>query len=176
MIRVLRHGARTSVKNPVTQQETEMVRVTFVEEGRGGANPSLSKSSSFLDKVTGQKTGLDLQRTHTQAVLADKLQFFAVGAVLNGYINRKMYSTPQMNQQEPVAARMIDGRPTFFVTELDEAQRDDEDHRDSNELVVAIRPQSFSNIRTQTAEVKILQPAVLQEALAVPVGNENLGG
>jgi hypothetical protein len=119
MIKVLRHGNRIEVTNPVTGEKSDLTNVTFVEEGRGGANMALTESSNFLDALIGEATGIPQQRVHTQPVKTSLIDKFKVGMEIpNAHINRELHSLPQMRQQESVPARLIDGKPTYFKTYL----------------------------------------------------------
>lgn len=178
MLTVLRHGNKIAVKNPVTGEITEMINVAFVEEGRSGAIGSMSASSDFLSKVTGQSVGLDTLRVHTHPVISDKINFFPVGKKIEGHINRKIFSTPQMAQQEHVQSRMVDGKPTFFTTYLDDTARADEDFRMTNETLAQINPDLFKETRTRVAEVNVLEHVVAgATGAAQPIqGTETLAG
>lgn len=157
MLKVTRHGIKTVVTNPVDGSKNTIIAVTFVEQGRSGAIASLSNSTDFLNRITGRKTGLDQFRTHTQPVDAEQIDLFPLGKEIAGHINRTLFSTPQMRQQEGVDSRMIDGKPTYFVTILDDVAKEDVDFRMSNEALIAIDVNLFRAARTGTAEVQVLQ-------------------
>jgi len=179
MLTVLRHGNRTSVENPVTHVKTEMINVTFVEEGRSGAISSMSGSTDFLNRLTGDDVGLDQVRVHTHPVKAEKIDLFPLGKRIQGHINRKLFSTAQMAQQENVSSRMVDGKPTYFTTYLDDVERPDEDYRMTNETLVQFNPDAFRNVRIRTAQVDVLESLVAQTEQPVPAatnaGTETLG-
>lgn len=182
MLKVLRHGSRYLVTNPVDQSQTEMVNVTFVEYGRSGAISSLGTSSDFLSRMTGEKSvGLDQSRVHTQPIKLTLIDVFPIGKEIQGHINRNLFSTPVMRAQENVQSRMVDGKPTFFTTYLDDTVKPDEDYRMSNETLARIDPESFRNARIGVAEVTLLEQAVAaavaEEPVVVgqPAGGELLG-
>src|SRR5687768_15318960 len=100
MVKVHEHGNVYEVQNPLTKQWTRMINVIFIEEGRSGANKGLSDTSDFLSKLVGQQVGLDQIRTHTHPVKADLIGSFPIGMEMDGFINREMYSVPQMNSQQ----------------------------------------------------------------------------
>jgi hypothetical protein len=155
MIRVLRHGNLITVVNPVDGSETQMRNIIFVEEGRSGGDYGMSGSTAFLNKVTGQDTGLQMLRTHTHPVRIDKVNFFPVGKTYDGHINRSMHSSPQMRQQEGVDSRMVNGRPTYFKTWIGDKPLEDTDERLSNETLVKSNPEAFWNTRHGAAKVII---------------------
>lgn len=179
MLTVLRHGAHIRVANPLTGILTDMIRVTFVEEGRSGAISSMSDSTAFLDNLLGENTGLDQTRVHTHAIKRDKIEFFPIGKTIKGHINRKLFSQPQMKQQENVQSRMVDGKPTYFTTYLDDVEKADIDYRMTNETLAQVAPGEFNNTRTRTAEVQIIQDVTdenepVPQAQLEPHGNETL--
>jgi hypothetical protein len=172
MVRVFRHGNRIAVNNPVNPaQTTYMVDVTFVEVGRRGGNYQLSDTSHFIDKLLadegelgeGETTGLDLLRIHTQPIRENKLPSFPIGKEFRAFINRTLYSTPQMRQQninpvtnERVLPRMIDGRPTFFTTVMEDQPRDDRDLRIDNNELIKVHPEYFTGeVVSQSARVDV---------------------
>lgn len=160
MIRVLRHGNTVAVRNPATGREETMVDVVFVETGRGGANVNLSASQDFLNELEGEDVGLPGIRVHTQPILRDKIAKYPIGREIgNGFINRKLFSKPQMVQQEGRPPREIDGRPTYFVTYLDKNPQDDIDLRDSNELLAKTNPELFGGTFTRATSVRVLEEA-----------------
>lgn len=175
MLKVISHGAKIRVKNPArANEETDMINVVFQEEGRSGGDTTMSSSSAFLSKVAGGiSVGLTNVRTHTHPVKADQIGAFPVGADIPGYINRAMYSTPQMRQQESVYSRMIDGKPTYFKTWLEEVPKDDIDHRMSNETLVQVDVNILRNARVGGTEVITLENAPF--SLGVTQGNEAVG-
>lgn len=174
MLKVQKHGQTVRVLNPVTGAYSNMVKVTFTQEGRSGAISSLSASSDFLDSITGEKTGLDQIRVHTHLIKLDKIDLFPVGKAIDGHINRKLFSQAQMEQQENVQSRMVDGQPTYFTTYLDSVERPDVDYRMTNETLAHVDPEAFRNTRTRSTTVTVLHEA---EAIAEAVaGEETLAG
>jgi hypothetical protein len=182
MITVFRYGNTIDVVNPINpHQKTRMVNVTFVEEGRRGANQfveegrrganhQVSDTSAILDQLiadelgAGETTGINTLRIHTQPVREDKLHLFPIGKTLNGFINRQLFSTPQLRQQEGRPPRMIDGRPTFFTTTIADRAVDDQDLRLSNERLSEIHPEYFSErVNSQTARVDVVRTASPEE-------------
>lgn len=157
MIKVLRHGNRINVINPVTGQPTEMVNVIFVEEGRSGANPQLSITTDFLSSLVGEDVGLQNLRVHTQPVLVNQLEKFPIGKEFPGHINRGLFSTPQMQQQENRPARMIGGKPTYFSTWIDGVAAEDVDQRVSNEILLRTDPDAFRKANVGATRVEILE-------------------
>jgi hypothetical protein len=110
----------------------------------GGSNSSMSDTSEILSKAVGVETGLTLLRIHTHPVLIGVIDKFPVGKEFpNLFINRKLFSTPQMAQQANVGPRMIDGRPTYFSTSIANKEMEDEDLRLSNESLAKVNPGSF---------------------------------
>lgn len=157
MVRVHSHGNKIAVVNPVTGQETVMINVTFVEEGRGGANSQLALTSDFLSQITGESVGLSQIRVHTQPVVAEKISLFPIGKEFPGHVNRALYSTPQMEQQKNAEPRMIDGQPTYFTTWISNREEEDVDKRISNEALLQLNPQGFLNISPRATVVKVLE-------------------
>lgn len=157
MIKVQAHGNKSIVSNPVDGSETTVRNVIFTEEGRGGANRSLSASSDFLNQITGKNSGLIQIRTHTQPVLESEIGLFPVGKEFPGHINRHIFSTPQMGQQEGRDARMVDGKPAYFTTELGAQPLEDDDQRMSNETLAQINPQAILRARTVGTTVRIVE-------------------
>lgn len=180
MLTVQRHGNRISVENPANHVKTEMINVIFVEEGRSGAISSMSGSSDFLNRITGNNVGLEQLRVHTHPIKADKIDLFPVGKQIPGHVNRKLFSTPQISQQAGVQSRMVDGKPTYFTTYLDEVEKPDEDYRMENTDLVKIDVGYFRNSRIGTANVEILEHVLGEAAVTEPElvghGNETLGG
>lgn len=132
MVKVKEHGDRFSTQDPSTKEWTEMVNIIFIEKGREGVNKTLSGSSKALDEVLGlgdDTTGLDNTRTHTQPVKVERLKDFPIGQEFPLHINREMWSLPQMAAQEDKAGRIIDGKLTYFKTELSKVPEDDKDYR-----------------------------------------------
>lgn len=159
MIKVKSHGDKILVRNPVNGLQTEMVKVTFTEEGRGGANRSMAASSDFLSRIAGVKTGLDQIRVHTHPVLPESLSQFPIGKEFPGYINRTLYTTPAMRSQEGVQSRLIDGRPTYFTTELSDTAQEDIDNRVSNEALLNGDARILFSARVGATEVRVLETA-----------------
>lgn len=156
-IKVLRHGDTIAVTNPVTGKEQVMVNVTFMEEGaRGGADAQMSETSDFLSEIVGQEVGLQTLRIHTHPVLRDKIELFPVGSNFPGFINRGMYSTPQLRQQENVAPRMIDGRPTYFKTWIGRAAEADVDKRIDNDVLVDKSPGSVFGAQIGATQSRVV--------------------
>lgn len=175
MIKVIKHGNKSIIVNPVNGEETEMINVVFAEEGREGANAQMSGTSAFLDRISGETTGLSQLRVHTHPVRSNKIGFFAIGKTMPGHINRSMYSTPQIAQQENVSSRIIDGRPTYFTTYISDSPEEDRDLRMSNEVLMHVNPNGFLHSRVRGAEVRRVEvPNQLVESLAAH-GNETLG-
>lgn len=173
MITVKEHGPAYRVANPARRGEvTTMVNVVFQEEGRSGANPTLGKSADFLSSIAGDATGLPSLRTHTQPVLATSLDKFPVGKQFPGHINRILYSSPQIQQQVDKAPRMVDGKPTYFVTTLDNQAKEDVDNRLPLEVVAHLRPNDFNNALLQTAEVIPISERELDQELAGEEGEQ----
>lgn len=183
MLTVQKHGNKIVVTNPANGSKTELINVVFVEEGRSGAIGSMSASSDFLSRITGSNTGLDNLRVHTHPIKADKIDLFPVGKQLPGHINRKLFSTPQISQQQGVQSRMVDGKPTYFTTSLDDVAKPDEDFRMDNSDLVKVNPDYFRNSRVGVAEVSVLERVlnsteaaeqVAEEAEPAGSGNETL--
>lgn len=130
-IKVRELGDRITVANPAKPGEvTEMQNVIFIEEGRSGANIGLSTSSDLLSEFVGENVGLIQTRTHTQPVRLDQVQKFQIGMEIpNLHINRELHSVPQMKNQVDKEARMINGKPTYFVTYLSKEALPDKDFR-----------------------------------------------
>lgn len=130
-VKVLRHGDTIATQNPSTGAWQEMVNVVFIEEGRDGVNRTLSETSKYLSQMIGEETGLNNTRTHTQPIQKEVIDkgHFPVGFEMPGYINREMYSTPQMANQENRVPRIIDGKVTFFKTTIEAVPKDDADYR-----------------------------------------------
>lgn len=164
MIKVQSHSLPYKVANPAVRGQVQtMINVVFTEEGRMGANKTLQSSAEFLDSLVGTKTGLSQVRTHTQPVLANTIDKYPLGKEFPGHINRTLYSQPQIQNQVDRAPRMIDGRPTFFVTDLATTAKDDIDNRLPVEVAAVLDPQSFTNAQVSVAEVVQLSEDELNE-------------
>jgi len=157
MIKVLRHGNVISVQNPITGEYNEMINVTFVEEGRAGADKGMFETSAFLSALTGEQVGLSQLRTHTHPVLSTKIGLFPVGQEFPGHINRGMYSTPQIRQQLDKDARLIDGRPTYFKTWISERAEDDVDMRMDNNIFVQANSNALFTANVGAANVNVVK-------------------
>jgi hypothetical protein len=157
MLKVLRHGNVIEVQNPVDQTTTRMVNVVFTEEGRSGADKQMSETSAFLSQITGQDVGLSNQRIHTHPVREEFIGEFPVGKEIVGHINRGMYSTPQLVQQQDRAARMIDGRPTYFKTWISQTPEEDQDFRISQDVYAQVNPSGLFGAQIGAASVKTLK-------------------
>jgi hypothetical protein len=157
MVKVRSHSAPYRVQNPAKPgQWNTMINVVFIEENRPGANRGLTGSSSFLSQIVGEEVGLQQVRTHTQPVLADTIDKFPVDKEFPGHINRSLYSFPQIQNQQDKAPRMIDGKPTYFVTALEAQAKEDLDYRLPLEVAATIAPKSFSDAILNVAEVQVL--------------------
>lgn len=169
MIKVQSHGRPYRVNNPAKAgQANTMINVVFVEEGRSGANQTLASSSAFLNQLVGANTGLSQVRTHTQPVLAETIDKYAIDAEFPGHINRTLYSSPQLQNQVDKAPRMIDGRPTYFITELANIAKDDVDNRLPVAVAAQLFPETFNSALVSTAEVQQLTDAELEEFETAP--------
>jgi len=157
MVKVQNVGERRVVINPQDGKATEMVHVTFIEEGRGGANPSLSLSSDVLSDVLGVQAGLQQIRVHSQLVSLEAAPKLRAGDELPLFINRRLYSTPVMRQQVDVSPRMIDGRPTYFATELGKQPTEDVDLRLSNEVLVNAQGSLLFKAQVGGTEVRVIR-------------------
>lgn len=185
---MFRYGNRIVVQNPANPaQETAMVNVTFMEEGRRGANHQVSDASAILDRLLGEElgegetTGLQNIRIHTQPVREDQVQKFPIGRIFEGaFINRALFSTPQLRQQQGVRPRMIDGRPTFFTTTIADVAHDDQDLRLSNDVLAQIHPEYFSeDVVSQTARTDVTErpsPGEQQAEMNAAMANRPLAG
>lgn len=181
MVKVLRHGNKIRVKNPITGELTVLIDVVFVEEGRSGANKSLAATNDVFNTYFGKSVGLDQLRTHTQAFKEGEIGNFPIHKDFNGegtktfpfFINRTMYSTPQMRQQVGVAPRMIDGKPTYFTTAIEAMPMEDVDKRDPVEITAKLRPQLWDSAVVGTAEVEILE--LVQPGPATQTGTPAVG-
>lgn len=173
MITVKTIGDFTNVKNPVNGEWTRMQNVTFTEEGRSGAASAISETNAFLDSILGQKTGLKQVRTHTQPMRPEVVESLKVGNEFPGHINRELYSTPQLNQQQGVDARMVDGQPTYFVTKIEAEIKDDIDRRMDLNVIAQHNPSAIFNARIGVAEVKREVNPQAQKEVVVEVKNED---
>lgn len=165
MIKVLRHGSIIAVTNPITRVEQEMVNVVFIEEGRDGGDAHMSETSRFLSDLTGEQVGLSNLRIHTHPVLRGKENLFPVhkdyggdsDQTFPGHINRGMYSTPQLRQQESADPRMIDGRPTYFKTWIGNQPEEDVDQRISNDVLAQSNPSAVFNANVRGTDVRVIE-------------------
>lgn len=157
MLKVLRHGNSITVKNPITLQESHMINVVFTEEGRSGADATMSATNNFLDKIVGETTGLGQTRVHTQPVLASTIDKFPVGKEIEGHINRELFSTPQIRQHMGVAPRMVSGRPTYFKTWLSDEALPDVDFRLDNDVIADKNPDLIFSAKVGAAEVQVTE-------------------
>lgn len=158
MVKITAVGGRREITNPLDQSTTIEVNVTFREIGqRGGPNEDMNETYDFLSSLAGHKVGLDLQRTRTVSMKEVDAKKFAVGTEWPGFVNRKMHSRPQMEQQRGKPARMIDNKPTFFTTYLSTVEKPDIDLRDKNEVLVQTNPELFANVNLRPASVRLLE-------------------
>lgn len=155
MIKVLRHGNVISVQNPITGEWNDMINITFVEEGRSGADKGMSETSAFLSSLAGEQVGLNQLRTHTHPVLAEKVGLFPLGKEFAGHINRGLYTTPQIRQQLDKEARIIDGKPTYFKTWIAQDAQEDRDLRMDTNVLAQLNPSAIFNTQLGAANVKI---------------------
>lgn len=157
MIKVKSHGLRREITNPADGSKRVTIPVTFIEEGRSGAVGSLSRTNDFLSQLTGKPVGLNQLRIHTQSIPEEQIGDYPVDKVFDqGHINRILYSFPQMRQQGNVEARMIDGKPTYIVTEIGGVAVEDKDERVTTETLAQISPETIRNARVGVAEVRTL--------------------
>lgn len=157
MIKVLRHGNIIAVRNPITGKDQKMINVVFTEEGRGGADQKMTQTSEFLSQLAGENVGLSNLRVHTHPVLEEKINLFPPDKEFPGHINRGLYSTPQLRQQESVDPRMIDGKPTYFKTWISNQPEDDLDVRIDPEVLMSANPEVIFNANTRGTEVRIIE-------------------
>ena len=157
MIKVLRHGNVINVQNPITGERNEMINITFVEEGRAGADKGMSETSAFLSALTGEQVGLSQLRTHTHPILSNKIGLFEIGKEFPGHINRGLFSTPQIRQQLDKEARMIDGRPTYFKTWISDKPEDDKDLRMDNNILTQMTPNAMFGANVGAAAVNVVK-------------------
>lgn len=167
MIKVQDYGNTIAVRNPRNGSETLMTNVIFVEEGRSGVNAHMSETSAFLSSIVGEDVGLSLQRTHTHPVQASKIGLFPKGQEFPGYINRGLFSTPQMRTQENVDPRIIDGRPTYFATWIGNTPEDDVDARMSNDELAKVFPEVLKKANLGVAAVRVVKAAVAANPVVV---------
>jgi hypothetical protein len=156
MVTVQSHGDIIDVPNPARPGEvTRMQNVVFIEEGRSGANKQLSDSSDILSQVVGAQVGLEQVRTHTQPVRIDQIARFPVGLQLQGvHINRELHSTPQMRNQADKDARLVNGRPTYFVTFFSRTPEEDRDFRISIDVLATVNPNQLFNSQIGATETR----------------------
>lgn len=159
MIRVYRYGNTIQVTNPITLQKSVLVNVVFIEEGRTGGDAHMSESSQFLSSLIGDEVGLQNLRVHTQPVLEAQIEKFPLNKEFPGHINRGLFSTPQLKQQENVPARMIDGKPTYFKTWISSKAEEDVDMRISADVLAQSNIENLFNSQVGAAEVVILKKA-----------------
>jgi hypothetical protein len=157
MIKVIRHGHTINVQNPITLEWNEMINVTFVEEGRAGADKGMSETSAFLSAIIGEEVGLSQLRTHTHPINSDKIGFFPIGFEMPGHINRGLFSTPQIRQQVDKDPRLIDGKPTYFKTWISDKPEEDVDMRMDNNALVQMSPNSVFGANVGAARVQTLK-------------------
>ncbi len=156
MIEVLAIGDTRETLNPATGKWSMMTNIRFIEKGRATSS-SMAQSSAALSEAIGETVGLDLLRTHTHPVLAEKAHLFPVGKTLNLFINRTMFSEPQITQQEGVLSRMVDGKATYFLTEISKVPLDDVDKREDEALVLANDPFAHQNARRSGTIVRTIE-------------------
>lgn len=156
MVKVHAVGTLRSVTNPQTGDKQDMVAITFVETSkRTGGNADLSNSSLVLDQILGFETGLPQFRTHTQLVSPEGAKVLTVGRELPQlFVNRKLTSFPNMVQQANAAPRMIDAKPTFFSTSLDNKAVADIDERLDNNVLGTMAPELFKDARLGATTVE----------------------
>jgi hypothetical protein len=157
MIKVLRHGNTIEVVNPVDGSVTRMINVTFVEEGRGGADKGMAETTAFLSQITGQNVGLSQLRTHTHPIKAELIGQFPLNMEMPGHINRGLFSTPQINQQLDKEARLIDGKPTYFKTWISATPEEDKDYRIDVNVMAQIAPAKLFTSNVGAARVRVVE-------------------
>lgn len=170
MIRVLRHGNTISVQNPVTGEWQNMINVTFIEEGRGGADKGMTETTAFLSSVTGEEVGLNQVRIHTHPVLADKIGHFPIDTEFPGHINRGLFSQPQIRQQVDKDPRIVDGKPTYFKTWISNKPEEDVDMRMDNNVLASMKPSAVFGSNVQAANVRVLESAQQKGFVSNPYG------
>jgi hypothetical protein len=156
MVEVQAHGDFLKVKDPARPGvETLMRIVVFIEHGRQGANKGLSRSSDVLSQAIGKETGLELVRTHSQPVRIEELDEFPVGRKFDTlHINRELYSSPQMRNQIDKEPRMINGKPTYFVTYLDNQPVEDKDFTLSIDVLAGFNPAKLFTAQVGATQVE----------------------
>lgn len=160
MIKVLRHGDTISVQNPATGEESVMINVTFIEEGRSGADKGMSETTKFLQSITGDAgVGLNQVRIHTHPIMADKIGLFEIGREFPGHINRGLFSTPQIRQQVDKDPRIVDGKPTYFKTWISDKPEEDVDLRMDNNVLGTMQPSTVFATNVGAARVRTLETA-----------------
>jgi hypothetical protein len=160
MLKVLRHGNTIEVQNPVTGEWNQMINVTFIEEGRGGADKAMSETTKFLADITGDAgVGLNQVRIHTHPIMSDKIGLFEIDKEFPGHINRGLFSTPQIQQQVDKPARIVDGKPTYFKTWISEKAEDDQDLRVDNNVLLASNPAKLFQSQVGAANVRVFETA-----------------
>jgi hypothetical protein len=144
----------------------------FIEQGREGVNKSLSRTSDYLNSIIGENTGLDNTRTHTQPVRKEVIDrgAFPVGFEMPGYINREMYSIPQMANQQDKVPRIVDGKITYFKTSIDATPKEDADYRTAVASVDVV-PQELINQAAHN--LRATQVRTIQKAQSAPANNPN---
>lgn len=174
MVRVERYGKTITVDNPARPGErTRQTVVVFTEEGRPEDLTGVARSNAVLSGITGKNVGIRNLRTHSQPILEEDLHRFPVGSEHPTlFINRSMYSTPQVEAQRNVLARMVDGQPTFFLTELATAPEGDKDKRMNLETIAHLQPFTVLNARVRVANT-VTEP-VPTPPVETPVQHENL--
>lgn len=85
--------------------------------------------------------------------MATSLDKFPIGKEFPGHINRILYSSPQIAQQADKAPRMVDGKPTYFVTVMEQNAKDDIDNRLPLEVVASLRPSDIDNAILAVADI-----------------------
>jgi hypothetical protein len=155
MVKVEFVGNARYVANPQNGTEQEMIPITFVEHSnREGGNADLSKSSAVLDEALGIQTGLPQFRTHTQLVTPEAARQLTLGREFPTlHINRNLTSFPTMIQQKDAKPRLVDGKPTFFNTTLDNEPRQDKDERLDNNVCASMFPHYFTDAQLGSAAV-----------------------
>lgn len=136
MIKVRNHSQEYKSMDPATGKWSNLIDVTYIEQGRGTANRTLNESQAFLSSLVGEQIGLEGTRTHTEPMLASAAANFPVhedfggkGKDWPGHINREMHTYPVMASQEDVDPQNLDGNPTYFKTKIGPTAEADEDFR-----------------------------------------------
>lgn len=143
MIEVLKYGDTITSTHPATKEKMQMVNVIFIERGRSGINYGLTNSAEFLSDALGTEMGLENVRVHTQPIPVEKIAKVPVGQRIEGFINRILTSTAQIEAQRGAKPRNVNGRPTFFQTVIEGQPKDDLDLRVSNETLARTNPELF---------------------------------